>query len=100
MANVRLIKKDVNRITAELFTEILFRSVYIASTDTTKMQELTDRIFTMHDTFVARARMKKDTKDKKKVKAYYKEFWQDLEKEVISIGDEMDKDDVKQKVTE
>ena len=54
MANRRQLKKTVNYIAGELFTECLVNCLYVPGTDKTKADELMGKILIMQDEFISR----------------------------------------------
>jgi hypothetical protein len=54
MANKRIIKKNINYIAGELFTECLVQSLYVPGTDKEKADKLMGGILTMQDDFLRR----------------------------------------------
>ena len=54
MASRRELKKNVNYIAGELFTECLINSMFIPGTDNTKADELMAEVLKMQDEFVCR----------------------------------------------
>ena len=54
MASRRELKKNVNYIAGELFTECLINSMFIPGTDKAKADELMAEVLRMQDEFVSR----------------------------------------------
>ena len=54
MANKRTIKKQINYMAGELFSECLFIKLYMNGTDQKKADELMGRILNMQDEFLRR----------------------------------------------
>lgn len=54
MANKRNIKKNINYIAGELFTECLVQSLYVPGTDKEKADKLMGEILTCQDDFLRR----------------------------------------------
>lgn len=81
MANRRQLKKSVNYIAGELFTECLVNSLYIPGTDKMKADELMSEVLTMQDDFISRI----SHTEPGNVKEYYKKFRQDFNHRVNEI---------------
>lgn len=54
MANKRDIKKNINYIAGELFTECVVQSLYVPGTDKEKADKLMGEILNAHDDFLRR----------------------------------------------
>ena len=54
MASRKVLKKNVNYITGELFAECLMNSLYVPGTDKKKADELMAEILKMQDEFISR----------------------------------------------
>lgn len=52
MANKRLLKKEIACVASELFTEVLFCSLFIPGTDKDKADQLMARVLDMQDDFI------------------------------------------------
>lgn len=87
MANRRALKKNVNYIAGELFTECLVNSLYIPGTDKTKADELMGKILIMQDEFISRI----SHTEPGNVKGFYKKFRSDFNTQVNVIIDEIAK---------
>lgn len=53
MASRKVLKKNVNYIAGELFTECLVNSLYVPGTDKKKADELMSEILKMQDEFIS-----------------------------------------------
>lgn len=87
MANRRKLKKNVNYIAGELFTECLVNSLYIPGTDKVKADELMGKILLMQEEFVSRI----SYTEPGNVKGFYKKFRSDFNAQVNAIIDEIGK---------
>lgn len=85
MASRRKLKKNVNYITGELFTECLIHSMYVPGTDKKKADELMTEIMFMQDDFVNRI----SHTEPGNVKVFYKKFRKDFNDRVNGIIDEI-----------
>ena len=69
MASRRELKKNVNYIAGELFTECLINSMFIPGTDKDKADELMSEVLKMQDEFVTRISHTEPGNVKKKFRA-------------------------------
>ena len=83
MAKRRELKKNVNYIAGELFSECLINSKFIPGTDKKKADELMVEIMKMQDEFISRIRHT----DPGNVKGFYKKFRSDFNAKVNEIID-------------
>ncbi|MDE6217010.1 hypothetical protein [Bacteroides sp.] len=87
MASRRNLKKNINYIAGELFTECLVNSLYVPGTDKQKADELMAEILKMQDEFVSRI----SHTEPGNVKGFYKKLLSDLNAKVDEIIDAMGK---------
>ena len=87
MASRRELKKNVNYIAGELFTECLINSMFIPGTDKAKADELMAEVLRMQDEFVSRI----SHTEPGNVKGFYKKLNEDLNKEIKVVADELAK---------
>lgn len=87
MASRRKLKKNVNYIAGELFTECLIHCLYVPGTDRSKADQLMGKILTMQDEFISRI----SHTEPGNVKVFYKKFREDFNKQVDQIIDEIAK---------
>ncbi|ERI83800.1 hypothetical protein HMPREF1981_02557 [Bacteroides pyogenes F0041] len=87
MASRRQLKKNVNYIAGELFTECLVNSMFIPGTDKEKADELMSEILKMQDDFISRI----SHTEPGNVKGFYKKFRQDFNAKVDEIIDAIEK---------
>lgn len=71
MANKRDLKREINYITGELFTECLFNKVYMSTTDNEVTETLLSKIITVQDNFLSRVNRPDGKDNPKLVKKYY-----------------------------
>lgn len=83
MANRRELKKNVNYIAGELFSECLINSLYVPGTDKTKADALMAEVLTMQDEFISRI----SHTEPGNVKGFYKKFRSDFNNKVDEIID-------------
>ena len=83
MASRRELKKNVNYIAGELFTECLINSMFIPGTDKVKADELMAEVLKMQDEFVTRI----SHTEQGKVKCFYNKFSADFKATVNEIID-------------
>lgn len=81
MANRRELKKNVNYIAGELFTECLINNMFIPGTDKVKADELMAEVLKMQDEFVTRI----SHTEPGNVKGFYKKFRADFNAKVNEI---------------
>ena len=81
MASRRELKKNVNYIAGELFTECLINSMFIPGTDKDKADELMSEVLKMQDEFVTRI----SHTEPGNVKVFYKKFRADFNAKVNEI---------------
>ena len=83
MAKRRELKKNVNYIAGELFSECLINSKFIPGTDKKKADELMGEIMKMQDEFISRI----SHTEPGNVKGFYKKFRSDFNAKVNEIID-------------
>ena len=83
MAKRRELKKNVNYIAGELFSECLINSKFIPGTDKKKADELMVEIMKMQDEFISRI----SHTEPGNVKGFYKKFRSDFNAKVNEIID-------------
>ena len=83
MAKRRELKKNVNYIAGELFSEGLINSKFIPGTDKKKADELMVEIMKMQDEFISRI----SHTEPGNVKGFYKKFRSDFNAKVNEIID-------------
>ena len=87
MASRTVLKKNVNYIAGELFTECLVYSKYVPGIDKNKADELMGEILKTQDEFVSRI----SHTEPGNVKGYYKKFRSDFNAKVEEIIDALSK---------
>ena len=83
MASRRNLKKNVNYIAGELFSECLVNSMFVPGTDKVKADELMNEILLMQTDFVSRISHTEPCN----VKGFYKKFHVDFNAKVNEIID-------------
>lgn len=83
MANRRNLKKSINHIASELFTECLVNSLYVPGTDKEKADRLMSEILNMQDEFLSRV----SHTEPGNVKGFYKKLREDFNAKVEEIID-------------
>ena len=83
MASRRELKKTVNYISGELFSECLINSMFVPGTDKAKADELMAEILKMQDEFISRI----SHTEPGNVKGFYKKFRSDFNAKVKEIID-------------
>lgn len=83
MASRRKLKKNVNYIAGELFTECLVNLNFVPGTDRAKANEVMEKILLMQDDFVRRI----SHTDPQNAKGYYKKFKEDFNTQVNEVMD-------------
>lgn len=83
MASRRKLKKNVNYIAGELFTECLINSNFVPGTDKVKADELMTEILQMQDEFLSRL----SHTEPGNVKGFYKKFYIDFNAKVNEVID-------------
>lgn len=87
MANKRTIKKQINYMAGELFSECLFIKLYMNDTDQKKADELMGRILNMQDEFLRRV----CHIEPGSVKPFFRKLKADIQAETNAIIEEMGK---------
>lgn len=87
MASRRELKKNVNYIAGELFSECLINSLCVPGTDKAKADELMGEVLTMQDEFISRI----SHTEPGNVKGFYKKFLIDFNAKVDEIIDAIGK---------
>lgn len=87
MASRRELKKNVNYIAGELFSECLINSMFVPGTDKAKADALMEEILFMQTDFVSRI----SHTEPGNVKGFYKKFRTDFNTKVNEIIDAMAK---------
>ena len=83
MASRRNLKKNVNYIAGELFSECLVNSMFVPGTDKVRADELMNEILLMQTDFVSRI----SHTEPGNVKGFYKKFHVDFNAKVNEIID-------------
>ena len=83
MASRRELKKTVNYISGELFSECLINSMFVPGTDKAKADQLMAEILKMQDEFISRI----SHTEPGNVKGFYKKFRRDFNAKVNEIID-------------
>ena len=84
---IKELKKNINYIAGELFTECLVNSLYVPGTDKQKADELMAEILKMQDEFISRI----SHTEPGNVKGFYKKLRADFNAKVDEIIDAMGK---------
>ena len=87
MASRKELKKNINYIAGELFTECLVNSLYVPGTDKQKADELMAEILKMQDEFISRI----SHTEPGNVKGFYKKLRADFNAKGDEIIDAMGK---------
>lgn len=87
MASRRKLKKNVNYIAGELFSECLVNSMFVPGTDAAKADALMGKILLMQNDFISRI----SHTEPGNVKGFYKKFREDFNVQVNAIIDEIGK---------
>ena len=87
MASRKNLKKNINYIAGELFTECMVNSLYVPGTDKMKADALLSEILAMQDEFISRI----SHTEPGNVKGFYKKFRTDFNAKVDEIIDAMGK---------
>lgn len=87
MASRRRLKKQVNYIAGELFTECFIHNMYIPGTDKEKTDALMAEILIMQDDFISRI----SHTEPGNVKEFYRKFRKDFNAKVDEIVGEIGK---------
>ena len=87
MANRKSLKKQVNYIVGQLFSECLVNSLYVPGTDKEKADRLMTDILNMQDEFISRI----SHTESGQAKTFYKKFRTDFNKQVGEIVDSLGK---------
>lgn len=85
MANRRQLKKTINYIAGELFTECMVNSLYVPGVDKAKADMLMGEILSMQDEFISRI----SHTEPGNVKGYYKKLREDFNNRVNAIIDKI-----------
>lgn len=83
MASRRELKKTVNYISGELFSECLINNMFVPGTDKAKADQLMAEILKMQDEFISRI----SHTEPGNVKGFYKKFRSDFNAKVNEIID-------------
>lgn len=81
MASRKELKKNINYIAGELFTECLVHSLYVPGTDKQKADELMAEILKVQDEFISRI----SHTEPGNVKGFYKKLHADFNAKVAEI---------------
>lgn len=90
MAKKRILKKNINCIASELFTDALLCNLFLKEVNKDKMESLMSRIIEMEETFIRRAHHPDAKENKALVKKYYNKLLADLQEETNAIGKELE----------
>lgn len=89
MTKRRDLKKDINYIAGELFSEVMMYSLYIPGTDMEKADSLMARVLNMQDEYLRRAQRPDGKDNKALVKEYYRKLRVDLQTEIEAVAGEI-----------
>lgn len=90
MASKRKLKKEIEAITNELFTECLFYKLYIPEMNDEKVVNLMSKIIQMEKEFMRRANNVDGKQNSAVVKNYYSKLKSDLVNKVNEIMSDME----------
>ncbi len=90
MANKRNLKKELNFITSELYSECLFIKFYEKNIDLEKADALLNKIVNTQEDFASRINHTDGKDNPKLVKKYYESLIADLDKTIGEIIDEVE----------
>lgn len=90
MANKRNLKKELNFITSELYSECLFIKFYEKDIDSEKADALLNKIVNTQKDFASRINHTDGKDNPKLVKKYYDSLIADLDKAIGEIIDEIE----------
>ena len=85
MASIRRLKKSIQSITGELFTEGLFIQCITETNDPDKINETLTKIIEKQNDFLTRANHPDGTKNKKITKEYYRNLISDINTHINEI---------------
>lgn len=85
MANKRTLKKTVNYITGELFTECVVLKNFVPGVDSNKINDMMARILCMQDEFISRI----NHPEPGNIKGSYKKIHEDLNKQLNAFIEEI-----------
>lgn len=85
MANKRNLKKAINYIAGELFTECVVLKDFIPNTDKEKVTGVMTKVLAMQDEMLRRI----SHPEPGNIKGFYKKLYQDLHTQVDAIADEI-----------
>lgn len=91
MASRRLLKKEVNILSADLMRECILCNCLIKSFDNNKLDEFAGRIIDLRNDIVCRICNPEGTKDRKRTKLYFKTLVDDFNRTVLEIIEDMGK---------
>lgn len=89
MTKRRDLKKDINYIAGELFSEVMMYSLYIPGTDMEKADSLMTRVLNMQDEYLSRAQRPDGKDNKALVREYYRKLRVDLQTEIEAVAGEI-----------
>lgn len=85
MANKRNLKKAINYIAGELFTECVVLKDFVPGTDNEKVTSVMAKVLAMQDEMLSRI----SHPEPGNIKGFYKKLYADLHAQVDSIADEI-----------
>ena len=91
MANRRTLKKGIQLVTSDLITESYINYLIKKKMDNAGFDAIVEKIADINNDFLARVNHPNGTKEPKLVKAYYKKFIADFNKEVDQIIEKLNK---------
>lgn len=93
MASIKNLKKDINFLTSELIDECLIYKMFHPKTDENKISSTIEKIVEKRNNLIYNVIHLKEKKESESVKNYYKSIYQEIEKELVSILDELSTSD-------
>lgn len=89
MAKRRDLKKNINYVAGELFSEVLVCKMLVPGVDKEKAEVLITRILDMQDDFLSRAQRPDGKDNKTLVREYYRKLYVDLRTQINAIANEI-----------
>lgn len=89
MASKKNLKKEISKVTGDLYLEILFCALYVPNVDQRKADELLTRALETADDFAARVSHADGKDNPKLIHRYYSDLRSGFKKEIDAINQEL-----------
>lgn len=90
MSSIKQLKKNINNLSAELFSECVFCRLYVKNTDTERIDKIIVKILQNQNEFIKRTQHPNGKDNSRLVKEHYKTLATDIKKHIENILSEIE----------